>query len=1765
MNSATTSRRARWSILVVRIAMVFVAGRLLLAAIVPFTVERAARAQGFDVTWSKLRVHYSRAALEIDGLTVAVRAPDGSPPNAPWLRTEVVRVDLALIDLVAGEVRVQRAEFSGVDVVAERRADRTIPVFEAIESALSSEKPTKPTRPAPMSFASPVRIDELRVEHLRIDVRDAALSGAQTWRVDVDLKGDDLGYADRRGRIEVRASGANLVDALRVDVDIEARADDAVIDVQAHAGGLSSATIAPWVAEMAGHSGLSSDPSVVELDADFRLGARLRTDGSARDGVAGSIVVLDASVTTDGATAGRLARASIDVKSFRRTGIHVGSIEVESGAVSARRAPDGALCAFGFAVREVSESIEPANQPVARPAFPFDVAVDVVQANALQVTVRDEVFEPAAGFEAVLDKAVVTGIDTRASNDAPIRVEVEASVSGVAAKLSARGVASVFGERKRVELDLEASGVRPDALAPHLAELGVASTLKDGALSAKIVGFGMATASGGVTGDVRLTDVKLVDGEQLFALRAIEALGVSIEPLANTLHVRDLSVRGTDLPLERAADGSFAGLGFHTIAAASSRRAVAAQPTNSATAGLDPTQTTSRRELMRIEIDRIAVVENRFRWRDDRLAKPVDVVFDDCGLEISNLALFGDPTRDERTTATVKIWSRAQDVVREVAIAGTIATRPGTLDLALELTGKVSGITAARLQPYIDPTGIEERLQEASISGSVALQLAQQSNGLRANLELRDVEFRNADASFTGAKLVRVKDAVVAPERLDVTAIEVVDGRLNVSRDPVGALLALGFRIPLSVFQGAQSNNATSAAPPEVSKAERFLSALPDVRIGSVRVTNAELTWNDQAFTPALETIARLDVDVQEFSTRAKEASKFTIAIGIGDTAADIRVEGEARIRPGAAFIAASCKAGGLRAGTLAPYLPNGVACELVNGRLEFRGAIAVSELEAGGLGGLIEVSGVHFGEDGAERPLLVLDRFELSVGRADPAAQVFEIGRVLVSALELDVRRDAEGRTHALGFVLGDASEGASQSDQPEPASAAQTAANPAAPSRSFPDLTPPGSPRVVLDELDLELSRLTFRDEARGTQPIDLAGRVMTLGGPQVLVDLDPTRLKPFTLAIEVGAKPFARSVVASFSASPFAEEPTLRAAFAASGISGAGLDALGRDLSTWIDGTQLSEGVAKGSIEAKLRWKRRSPLDLDFRGGIAADVEIGRFEFRDAPDGRVLVALDGGSADVARIDLATGSVHVKTLELRKPEMHARRTADGGIEILGLVVHPENRLRADGAATEPADEASPGSAMTEVANATSPRPEFRIDELIVRGIDVELRDDAATPPTVLPLVDLDVLVQRFTTRAFEEPRVIRFDAWLGAGEAEMPRPERAASLLSGIASAVGDVLEGQEEKLSFEKRRIFQEAALTGRIQFVPELTGHAQATLSGLELLGFTGTAKHEGLDLGDGTLDASSRLRFRGAEGLRVDTELVFSDLSLAEPKSGPIETYLTLPVPLDAVLFLLENSDGEHRIPVGFTLDEEGLTTARITTAAAGAAASVIGTAIASAPLRVLSTFTDLFGFTGGEEDPPPSAQLAFAPGATELSGEARTALDPLVRKMRADADFVVQVQHRLGPADVARAEMLANPSPEDCREIVDGLRRRRAELARERGELAADLRATWGAGDHPVAEATTLRLRALDAEAGHVEDALDRMLELLKPGAERQRGKRTRAAALAVARQRIEVLRAWFAVQGIRDLEMRFEAKFPVFEVSASDAPGSVLAVLRER
>ena len=114
-----------------------------------------------------------------------------------------------------------------------------------------------------------------------------------------------------------------------------------------------------------------------------------------------------------------------------------------------------------------------------------------------------------------------------------------------------------------------------------------------------------------------------------------------------------------------------------------------------------------------------------------------------------------------------------------------------------------------------------------------------------------------------------------------------------------------------------------------------------------------------------------------------------------------------------------------------------------------------------------------------------------------------------------------------------------------------------------------------------------------------------------------------------------------------------------------------------------------------------------------------------------------------------------------------------------------------------------------------------------------------------------------------------------------------------------------------------------------------------------------------------------------------------------------------------------------------------------------------------------------------------------------------------------------------------------------------------------REELAAQTRAEYALGRAEDAERTRERVRALDRELGSIEGSLDRLHELLRPGAERRQGQRARAAALAIAGERLERVRQALIARGVAP--ERVEVRSIRAVAGARDAGGRVLVIPRKR
>lgn len=1765
--------------------------------------------------------------------------------NLLLLEPHVERVD------VDGLVLVVDRRADGTFVLEEN-----FPVREWLAPRVD-EAATDGDEPGDLDLALPFRLDALRVQRAVVRVRDASVAPPVDLALVAHLRVSDLGRDDRPASIAVQASALDMLDAITFDLGSRTDSTRLHLGGRVSAAGLRPGPFAAYLRAL----GIRPACERVSLDARFEVEARIvgadaaprSADGAPKRALAITASVEGARLLVDerehaaldrfeaavervdasGLRAkrfelrgvrGRLERlanghalvaglevdvermlAALDAQRLERTAArtvdetHRDQVETRDVPSRLARSSDVADAQPGAGGGATSpartgDAATTADAPPVEAPRPYALSIDELEVLDARLALIDRAVEPAVDTELVLASFGIENLSNEPERIAtPARISASASARGIVGAVELDGLVVPFGAKTSAELSVTATGITPRAIDPWLRLAGLETTLVDASFAGRFAAAFEREEDRTLAGKLSLDGLTMRDGAGEFGVRSIEASGVRVAP--SFVHVGALEVRGTRVPLAREANGAIAGLGVRTTQrtrlVAGDR--AASEPARATSPGATPA---ARVSLPRLEIERLAVLENAFTWTDRLHAPPVEVAFQDCGFELHDLALFGDAGSAPRT-ATFHAWSHAADLVREFDARGTLATRPGPFDATLVLDVESSGITALRLKPYIDPTGVEEQLRGAGVRFHLETSAKIDGGKLEADLALAGLDFTNAGASIASLGGFALQGLVVDGGALRAKRVAVEDARFAVARDPVGALLAAGLRIPISAFRTAEAqggtqdaNSEASQAPPaEMTQAQALLATLPDVEIERIEVRNAELAFDDASRTPAVSARARLDLVVDGLATKRPDVpARFDVAIAVPGSAERIAIAGTAALGPDRARLEARTSAQSLRAGALAAYLPEGLASTLVDGSGAYSSSFEVSAHPLGGITAELRLADVELRDAGIDRPLFALRDARIAIERADPAAHVWDVAVIAARGLEVDARRTRDGAFEALGFR-------AAPTREPRDEQGAATTAAREAPPRSAPRLELPEDLSARLGALELELSRLTFVDEQQGAdaRPLELAG-TLGLRAPFAIAGADPGHVGPLSLRVSASAAPLAREVVLDVECAPFTAEPSLALKFAARGLRGAGVTELAPSLAPFLDGSGLADGVATGGLAVKLAIKKRRPLDLDLRGGFGAHVALERCELRASDAGELLAALDGVEAAVERIDLATGDVHIASVEVRTPMTRILRDS-AGIHAFGFVLDPAKLSRADAAsAAGPAtDDGSSARALDDVASTHAPasggaeplasetsapsaaaaplersrptRGEIRIDELTLRGLDLVVRDTTSAPETVLPLTDLQVEVRKLTTLAWTEPRSIAFEAFASAGKVPLRARARADNVVAGVFGAVGDVLEGKEDVARVEERPVFEDAAIAGRIALFPHLSGHVQADLGVLELPAFEGTARSLGLVVGDGVFDGAVRARFKGDARVAVDTTLVFSDLSLDEPKSGPIETYLSLPVPLDTVLFLLRNDDGEHRIPVSFTLTEDGVSAGAIATAAAGAAGSVIASAVAAAPVRVLSTFTDLFGGDGGEPSSKSRAELAFAPASAELPDDADATLAPLVQRLRDDDDLVVALQHRFGAADVERARAMANPDRATCLEIVARGRQRRAELARQRAEVAAEARAAYALGREDEGKTLGERLRALDAECGVNEAALDGVLALLQPGAERHADKRTRSAALAVGRARLERLRQELERAGFDDAATRIELRSPAYDVAPSGAPGTIVLVTRRR
>ena len=242
----------------------------------------------------------------------------------------------------------------------------------------------------------------------------------------------------------------------------------------------------------------------------------------------------------------------------------------------------------------------------------------------------------------------------------------------------------------------------------------------------------------------------------------------------------------------------------------------------------------------------------------------------------------------------------------------------------------------------------------------------------------------------------------------------------------------------------------------------------------------------------------------------------------------------------------------------------------------------------------------------------------------------------------------------------------------------------------------------------------------------------------------------------------------------------------------------------------------------------------------------------------------------------------------------------------------------------------------------------------------------------------------------------------------------------------------------------------------------------------------------------------------------------------------------------------------------FPSTRDSLTWPPLSAPAWEALAEIITTAVASAPLKLAGL---LLGGKQTEAETP--IKVSFPAAYSELGLDQIAQLEALAVRLHKDDSLRVRLRSDAGRDDVWLASHRVNPSLENAMVLADALARRRDALLAARLDATSQVRALLASTDTEDAARAIERLRTINRQLAYTENAMDHAYDLLRPGADRQAMRRTRAATSAIARARIETIRELLIGSGRHAIDpSRISLANPQFVESPENQDGIVTVTI---
>jgi len=1808
------SRARRWRIRLTRLLVIVVLVGLVCRALVYFifppVLHKVAGLYGLNATYDRIELYLLGGDIGLWGLKLSP-----SEGGEPFLTVSYCRGSISTMALLRGQLHVDRAEAEGATLTVARQADGRMPLIEKLVQAGSGNTPAAQATTQPnggsLSLEPPLTIETLRLQDAALHFTDQSVKPNADMRLNLDMLVSDIGSRQRQTTFNIGLNSPQTLAALRIVGSGSSRNNQLNADLKVSLFGLNLLPAKGYLAPfgiMPITSNISGQASGT-LQAHVVGGSNGKTPATQPAALAATLKLSDMLLSAGNLPAASVGEVLIDANSLSKGELTIERVKVNKVRAAAGRTATGHLSFAGMELVPVVAAKSAATRPSTAPLTPTTVAVQAAAESTLpdvelkhlsftdcEFAFTDGIFAPAVQLKLNVPNVTIEKLSTsHAKANQVATLSVQADAPGIAKSIDIHGTATPGTATKELNLSVSANGLDGSAVDPYLAALGLKRDIHDGKFSCRLVTQFTPHDDGSFTTALKLSDVALVDGGRpLMTMPLVLLKNAKIDPPAAKVSIGELTLVGPTLPIVHDKENVFGAIGLRTdphavpptpAAPPKPSAAVAlivgptTQPVVSPAAGVVVSSATQPQAVAGIGLP--AVTIDRLSWtgvgislHDTAGDVPVDLGVQD--VQLTGKGLVFDATAKSAKPGTIDFAAKIPGVVEDVGVRGTIA--PTGESIAYDVKGAVDGMSFAKLRPLMNSFGLEPVMQTGQLQFGATGDVHQAAGAIRTNLKFADVRLSDGGTTWLALGNVSVDNASFDGHTLAVDAVDVASPLLVARRDEAGGISAFGIRLlPANALPPTTQPIAKAPAMPPSTQP----TGLPFVmRLGQFNLHRAKLQWNDAAVAPAADIALAADVSAQQLALgEDHKPSPFTLTLSSANLIDQLKVDGTVQLTPQRGSIALTANGSGFTGNAINPYLPPNLGMMLRGATLGAKLDAFVEQNPQGGLRGKLAVSDAAMTDAGQPQPLGAVKSMVVDVDRFDLLGRRIAIKELSLEHARLAALQWNEGLS-VLGLTLSNTPLRTPKPPPPTPEPLAGVGQSDVTALMTKALEKPPW---VTIDKLVLNADSLSLVSSQLGRK-VELTNASLWCPGTIDVLGDKPFRAPPFDLKAYATVDPLIGQFNLSSTLRPFAADPYAKLDLDVVGIHGDKLTSVLPQFKDLLNGDDLKNGRLTADGGATFKFTRRGALGIDFSRDIGATGEMKNFSLTEEGVETPLAGLKAVQVENLRYT-PSGSLFVKTLNIDTPIATVIRD-ESGVHALGLTLkvglppepHPAPQpttqpttaevttveattlAAATLPATAPATLATlpatskPAPPIVPIAPVKAPPPssfdgaEYRIDTLSISGIDVRLEDHLGTSHTVIPLNDLDVEVKGLTNRALYQPNLpIRFSALLGSGKVELPVRKQ----ISGGPAT--------------DFRSVFAEASANGNLTLVPKPQGYMKASISGLELTALRGLASQYGITITGGTFDGRVDVRMTGGNSFVAKAYPTLNEVRLSETPNGPIQRTFQLPSPPDAVIALIEDPDGSITFPVTVPIDAGKLDTGTIIDSAIASVGSVLRDATLAAPVKAAKLALMAFGVDVSSQRTKaiPPVQIDFASGESQLNADQLKQVQDVVARMKKDPTLVVTLQHTLGSGDITLAQQRVNPLKQDTTQLAEQYRQRKFMLQRRLAVQNGQARvALAGGGD---ASGTLEALRATSVQLKETEDALDQVLELLRPGADRQAERRTKQAAILLGDLRLNAVQAALLGSGLPNIEQRVNKASSRFSLDEAGGPGHVtMALVRQ-